>query len=151
MCNLPATSLYLALDCSSSMLKYVANNIVKGQTMKMKLSLFCANTGLSKKDFPLWSDVYDALHQLRTNTGSVNIVDVDNQKTLSIHSDGMHFLLSLIEGKDDKTKIQSIQTACFERKESSVPPVFLRHSHDLISDFEFVTEVCRSFFFTGQV
>ena len=65
----------------------------------MKLSLFCANTGLSKKDFPLWSDVYDALHQLRTNTGSVNIVDVDNQKTLSIHSDGMHFLLSLIEGR----------------------------------------------------
>ncbi|WP_230863192.1 DUF6911 family protein [Enterobacter cloacae] len=119
--------------------------------MKMKLSLFCANTGLSKKDFPLWSDVYDALHQLRTNTGSVNIVDVDNQKTLSIHSNGMHFLLSLIKSKDDKTNIQSIQTACFERKESSVPPVFLSHSHDLISDFEFVTEVCRSFFFTGQV
>ncbi|WP_255250210.1 DUF6911 family protein [Enterobacter cloacae] len=119
--------------------------------MKMKLSLFCANTGLSKKDFPFWSDVYDALHQLRTNTGSVNIVDVDNQKTLSIHSDGMHFLLSLIKSKDDKTNIQSIQTACYERKESSVPPVFLRHSHDLISDFEFVTEVCRSFFNTGQV
>jgi hypothetical protein len=63
----------------------------------------------------------------------------------------MHFLLSLIESKDDKTKIQSIKIACFERKESSVLPVFLSHSHDLTSDFEFVTEVSRTFFITGQV
>lgn len=113
--------------------------------MNMKLSLFCAYTGFSKKDSPIWSDVYDALHQLRTNTGSVNIVDVDNKKTLSIHSDGMHFLLSLIDGKDDKTKIESIQSACFERKVSFVPPVFLSCSRDLTCDFDFVTEVYRSF------
>ncbi|QLA69139.1 hypothetical protein HWQ17_16610 [Enterobacter pasteurii] len=133
------------------MLKYVTNNIVKGQTMNMKLSFFCEDTGYSKKDSPLWTDVCDALHQLRTNTGSINIEDVDNQKTLSIHSDGKHFLLSLIDGKDDKTKIKSIQRSCFERKISFASPVSWNRHRDLTGDFDFVTDVSRTFFITGQV
>lgn len=119
--------------------------------MRMKLFLFCEDTGFSKKDFPLWADVCDALHKLRTHTGSINIEDVDNHKTLSIHSDGMHFLLSLIEYEDDETKINSIQTACFSRGVSPVLPVPWSRSHDATSDFDFVTEVSRTFFITGQV
>ena len=119
--------------------------------MSMKLFLFCEDTGFSKKDSPLWADVYDALHKLRTHTGSINIEDVDNHKTLSIHSDSMHFLLSLIECEDDETKINSIQKACFSR---GVSPVLLFSevtSRDVTSDFDFVTEVSRTFFITGQV
>ncbi|WP_437748759.1 DUF6911 family protein [Enterobacter mori] len=83
--------------------------------MNMKLFLFCEDTGFSKKDSPLWADVCDALHKLRTHTGSVNIESVDNKTTLSIHSDSMHFLLSLIECKGDETKIKNIQNTCFSR------------------------------------
>lgn len=119
--------------------------------MSRKLFLFCEDTGFSKNDSPLWEDVCDALHKLRTLTGSVNIEDVDNQKTLSIHSDGMHFLLSLIECMDDETKIKSIQNACFSRVESPVLPVSWSRSRDVTSDFDFVTEVSRTFFMTGQV
>jgi filamentous hemagglutinin len=49
----------------------------------------------------------------------------DNQKTLSIHSDGMHFLLSLIECMDDEIKIKNIQNAYFSRVESPVLPCFM--------------------------
>jgi len=117
----------------------------------MKLFLFCEDTGFSKKDFPLWADVCDALHKLRTHTGSINIEDVDNQKTLSINSDGMNFLLSLIECKDDETKINSIQKACFPMGVSPVLPVSWSRSRDVTSDFDFVTQVSRTFFMTGQV
>ena len=119
--------------------------------MSMKLFLFCDDTGFSKNDFPLWADVCDALHKLRTHTGSINIEDVDNQKTLSINSDGMNFLLSLIECKDDETKINSIQKACFPMGVSPVLPVSWSRSRDVTSDFDFVTQVSRTFFMTGQV
>ncbi|MBX8462815.1 hypothetical protein K5E19_20445 [Enterobacter sp. RIT637] len=118
--------------------------------MYMKLFLFCEDTGFSKKNVPLWVDICDALHKLRTHTGSVNIKDFDNQKTLSIHSDGMHFLLSLIECMDDETKIKNIQNACFSRVERPVLPVSWRRSHEVTNDFDFVTEVTRKIFITGQ-
>lgn len=117
--------------------------------MNMKLFLFCEHTGFSKKDSPLWADICDALHKLRTHTGSVNIESVDNKTTLSIHSDSMHFLLSLIECKGDETKIKNIQNACFSRG-VNVLPVFWSRSHEVTSDFDFVTEVTRKFFITGQ-
>lgn len=82
--------------------------------MNVKLFLFCEDTGFSKKDCPLWADIYDALHKLRTHTGSVNIKYFDNQKTLSIHSDGLHFLLSLIECMGDEKKVKNIQNAFFQ-------------------------------------
>lgn len=119
--------------------------------MNMKLFLFCEDTGFSKKDSPLWEDVCDALLKLRTHTGSVNIEDVDNQKMLSIHSDGMDFLLSLIECKDDERKINCIPNDCFSMAGGPVLPVFLGHARQVISDFDFVTEVSRNFFITGKV
>jgi hypothetical protein len=119
--------------------------------MNMKLFQFCEDTGFSKKDSPLWADVCDALHKLRTHTGSVNIESVDNKTTLSIHSDSMHFLLSLIECKGDETKIKNIQNTCFSRGVGNVLPVFWSRSHEVTSDFNFVTEVTRKFFITGLV
>lgn len=51
---------------------------------------------------------------------------------------------------DDEIKIKNIQNAYFSRVESRVLPVSWSRSHEVTNDFDFVTEVTRTFYITGQ-
>jgi hypothetical protein len=119
--------------------------------MEFQLSQFCQGKGYSKNNSPFWSDISDALTGLRGSTGSINIEIVQTKTILNIQSDDGLFLVLLIERNHEGQTIINIKEPLSIKEGECLSPTPLCCSRQMISDFNFVSEIARKFFVTGKI